>query len=206
MRRGTPLFDNGIRAGIVHHTATPNEYAASDSAGIVRGIYSYHTTDLGWGDIAYNSLVDRTAGVRGRFGASPAPSRAATPAGSTPNTWAVAMIGNFDEAPPTTVQLQAWANCSDGDLQWHRPTARHRGSDIGRWSVHTFPTRRYTHPGSHFRPSRRGRHRLSWLLRLRLPRPDPAHRRPFNKPRNAQDLADSLRGGAIYARCRPWVV
>jgi uncharacterized protein with LGFP repeats len=46
-RHGTPLFDNGIRAGIVHHTATTNEYAVADSADIVRGIYRYHTQSLG---------------------------------------------------------------------------------------------------------------------------------------------------------------
>ena len=59
MRRGTPLYDNGIRAGVVHHTATNNDYSPTDTAGIVRSIYAYHTRTLGWDDIAYNALVDK---------------------------------------------------------------------------------------------------------------------------------------------------
>ena len=69
MRRGAPMYDDGVRAGIVHHTATPNDYPATDSAGIVRGIYRYHTATLGWSDIAYNALVDKYGQVfEGRFG------------------------------------------------------------------------------------------------------------------------------------------
>ena len=62
-------YDNGIRAGIVHHTAGSNDYAPEDSAGIVRSIYAYHTRTLGWCDIAYNALVDKYGQVfEGRAG------------------------------------------------------------------------------------------------------------------------------------------
>ena len=69
MRCGEPAYDNGIRAGVVHHTAGSNDYAPEDSAGIVRSIYAYHTRTLGWCDIAYNALVDKYGQVfEGRAG------------------------------------------------------------------------------------------------------------------------------------------
>ena len=40
LRAGAPVYDNGIRAGIVHHTAGNNDYAPEDSARIVREIYA----------------------------------------------------------------------------------------------------------------------------------------------------------------------
>jgi len=48
MRCGGPSYGNGIRAAVVHHTATGNDYAPEDSAAIVRSIYAYHTMTLGW--------------------------------------------------------------------------------------------------------------------------------------------------------------
>ncbi|WP_423797233.1 hypothetical protein [Mycolicibacterium tusciae] len=57
LRRAAPLYDNAIRAGIIHHSATGNNYAPNESATIVRSIYAYHTRSMGWTDIAYNALV-----------------------------------------------------------------------------------------------------------------------------------------------------
>ena len=69
MKCGNPVYDNGVRAGVVHHTAGSNDYAPQDSAGIVRSIYEYHTRTLGWCDIAYNALVDKYGQVfEGRAG------------------------------------------------------------------------------------------------------------------------------------------
>lgn len=48
-----------LDAAVVHHTAGTNTYTASQSAGIVKGIYVYHTVTRGWGDIGYNFLVDK---------------------------------------------------------------------------------------------------------------------------------------------------
>ena len=58
---------------IVHHTVTSNAYATSaDARAQVRAIYTYHAKSLGWGDIGYNSLIDRFGnsyeGRRGRTG------------------------------------------------------------------------------------------------------------------------------------------
>lgn len=48
-----------LDATVVHHTAGTNTYAASQSAGIVKGIYVYHAVTRAWGDIGYNFLVDK---------------------------------------------------------------------------------------------------------------------------------------------------
>ncbi len=58
---------------IVHHTVTGNSYATVTQAKAqVRAIYTYHARSLGWGDIGYNSLIDRFGnsyeGRRGRNG------------------------------------------------------------------------------------------------------------------------------------------
>ncbi len=43
---------------IVHHTATNN--SSANWADTLRAIWHYHTFSLGWGDIGYNYLIDRT--------------------------------------------------------------------------------------------------------------------------------------------------
>ncbi len=57
-----------VKKVFLHHTATSNNY--SDGAAEVRAIHSYHATNLGWGDIGYQMLVDRFGtiyeGRRGR--------------------------------------------------------------------------------------------------------------------------------------------
>jgi hypothetical protein len=54
---------------IVHHTATSNNYvdrAAAES--YIRSIYYYHAVTMGWGDIAYNFLIDKFGNVyEGRY-------------------------------------------------------------------------------------------------------------------------------------------
>jgi hypothetical protein len=52
---------------VLHHTATSNTYTSG--AAEVRAIYNYHAVTLGWGDIGYHALVDKTGNVyEGRHG------------------------------------------------------------------------------------------------------------------------------------------
>jgi len=54
---------------VVHHTGTANDYDEEDAKADVRAIYTYHARTLGWGDIGYNSLVDRFGkSYEGRYG------------------------------------------------------------------------------------------------------------------------------------------
>lgn len=107
MRSRAPMYDNGIKAGVVHHTAGVNDYAPQDSAAIVRSIYGYHTRTLRWPDIAYNALVDKYGQVfEGRFGGMTRPVQGTHTGGFNRNTWAVCMIGEFDAVGPTPVQVR----------------------------------------------------------------------------------------------------
>jgi len=202
MRSGAPVYDDRILAGVVHHTATPNGYAPEDSTGIVRSIYAYHTRTLGWSDIAYNALVDKYGQVfEGRFGGITRPVQGSHAGGFNKNTWAVAMIGNFDLMAPTPIQLRAvgrlfgWRLAMDGVDPKGKVALASAGGPYTRFpqgAVPTFPNI-FAHrdTGDTECPGNLG---YACLDRLR----EIAAR--FDKPANAQDLADSMQGSAIHAR------
>lgn len=107
LRCGSPQYDNGIRAAVIHHTAGSNDYSPLESAGIVKAIYTYHSKTLGWCDIAYNALVDKYGQVfEGSSGGLTKAVEGFHTGGFNRNTWGVAMIGNFDDVPPTPIQLR----------------------------------------------------------------------------------------------------
>ncbi|OBA57677.1 cold-shock protein [Mycobacterium sp. 1100029.7] len=108
LRCGSPQYDNGVRAAVIHHTAGSNDYSPLESAGIVKAIYTYHSKTLGWCDIAYNALVDKYGQVfEGSAGGLTKAVEGFHTGGFNRNTWGVAMIGNFDDVPPTPLQLRA---------------------------------------------------------------------------------------------------
>ena len=202
MKCPNTVYDNGVRAGIVHHTAGSNDYAPQDSAAIVRSIYAYHTRTLGWCDIAYNALVDKYGQVfEGRAGGMDRPVEGAHTGGFNKNTWAVAMLGNFDVVPPTPIQLR-----TVGRLLGWRLAMDHvdpRGtvvltSDGGsfthfpRGATPTLPSI-FTHRdvGNTDCP---GNAAYAVMDQIR----DIAAR--FNEPLPPPSLTDQLRGGAILAK------
>jgi uncharacterized protein with LGFP repeats len=202
MRGGAPLYDDGIKAGIVHHTASSNDYSAEDSAAIVRGIYGYHTRTLGWGDIAYNALVDKYGQVfEGRFGGITKSVEGSHTGGFNVNTWAVAIIGNFVDVPPTPVQLRSvgllfgWRLAMDGVDPKGTVRLTSQGGPYTFFPQGVTPVLpsifAHRDVGGTACPGGVG---YASLDRIR----DIAAR--FNKPATSQDLADALQGGAIYAR------
>jgi uncharacterized protein with LGFP repeats len=107
MRCPNPRYNSSVRAAIVHHTAGSNDYSPLESASIVRGIYSYHARTLGWCDIAYNALVDKYGQVfEGAAGGLNKPVQGTHTGGFNRNTWGVSMIGDFQDVPPTPIQLR----------------------------------------------------------------------------------------------------
>lgn len=108
LRCGSPEYDRGVRAAVVHHTAGSNDYSPLESAGIVKAIYTYHSKTLGWCDIAYNALVDKYGQVfEGSAGGLTKAVEAFHTGGFNRDTWGVAMLGNFDDVPPTPLQVRA---------------------------------------------------------------------------------------------------
>jgi uncharacterized protein with LGFP repeats len=202
IRRGGRLCDNGIRAGVVHHSATGNDYAPADSAAIVRSIYEYHTLTQGWGDIGYNALVDKYGQVfEGRFGGITNPVEGVHTGGFNANTWGVCMIGDFSQAPPTPDQLRAVGQL----LGWRLAMDAVNPKGTVALTSAGGPNTRFPRGAAETLPSIFG-HRdvgdtdcpgnagYAFLERIR----DIAAR--FKQPPSAQELAESLKGGAIYDR------
>jgi uncharacterized protein with LGFP repeats len=197
-----PHPDRPIRAGIVHHTAGSNDYAPEDSAGIVRSIYEYHTRTLGWCDIAYNALVDKYGQVfEGRAGGITRSVEGAHTGGFNRDTWGVAMLGNFDVEPPTPVQLRTTGRLLGWRLGLDRVDPRgtvvlgSAGSSYAKFPVGATPRLPtiFTHRDVGITECP-GNAAYALLDRIR----DIAAR--FNDPPGPEDLIDSLRGGAIFAR------
>ena len=202
MRCGNPQYDKGIRAGIVHHTAGSNEYAPQDSAGIVRSIYEYHTRTLGWCDIAYNALVDKYGQVfEGRAGGMDRPVEGAHTGGFNRDTWGVAMMGNFDLVPPTPIQLRTtgrllgWRLGLDHLDPHGTVVLASAGGSFTKFPFGATPTLPtiFTHRdvGNTDCP---GNAAYAAMGQIR----DIAAR--FNDPPGPVDLAELLRGGAIFTR------
>jgi uncharacterized protein with LGFP repeats len=202
MRCGGPVYDDGVRAAIVHHTAGSNDYAPEDSAAIVRAIYAYHTRTLGWCDIAYNALVDKYGQVfEGRAGGITKPVEGSHTGGFNRNTFGVTMLGDFDTVPPTPIQLRTvgrligWRLGMDGVDPRGSVVLTSAGGPYTHFpggATPTLPTI-FTHRdvGNTDCP---GNAAYAAMDEIR----DIAAR--FNDPPGPQDLADSLRGGAIYDR------
>jgi uncharacterized protein with LGFP repeats len=202
MRCGPPRYDTKLRAGVVHHTAGSNEYAPGDSAGIVRSIYEYHTRTLGWCDIAYNAMVDKYGQVfEGRAGGMTRPVEGAHTGGFNHNTWGVAMLGNFEVEPPTPIQLRTtarllgWVLGQSGVDPLGSVVLPSEGGSFTKFpfgASTTLPTI-FTHrdvgitecPGN-------AAYALMGQIR------DIAAR--FDDPPGPEQLAETLRGGAIFAK------
>jgi len=97
---GNPEYAGGVRAALVHHTATANNYGPGDSAAIIRGIYYFHTHTNGWCDIGYNFLVDRFGQVfEGRAGGIDRAVVGAHASGFNRESTGAAVIGTFSTDP-----------------------------------------------------------------------------------------------------------
>ncbi len=106
MRDCTPTYSPTIKVGLVHHTVGSNTYTASQSAGILRGIYAYHVNGNGWCDIGYNFLVDRYGQIfEGRAGGIDRAVIGAHTLGFNYDTFSVSAMGTFSTAATPQVML-----------------------------------------------------------------------------------------------------
>ena len=106
--RGSATYDSDFRATCVHHTAGANNYSQAESAGIVRGIYKYHTVTRGWKDIGYNALVDKYGNIyEGRYGGLTKNVQGAHAGGFNTGTFGISMMGDYSTVHPTTAMINS---------------------------------------------------------------------------------------------------
>ena len=199
---GPPVYDDAVKAGIVHHTAESNDYSPADSAAIVRAIFAYHTQTLGWCDIAYNELVDKYGQVfEGRAGGIDRNVEGSHTGGFNRDTWAVAMMGDFETVRPTDIQLTTAGRLLGWRLELAHvnpkstvalTSAGGRYTHFARGTTPTLPTI-FAHRdvGDTECP---GNAAYAAMDEIR----DIAAR--FNKPPGPEDIEESMRGGAILAK------
>nr|WP_231699242.1 N-acetylmuramoyl-L-alanine amidase [Corynebacterium lujinxingii] len=107
-RSSSPYYAEPTTAATVHHTAGSNDYSEAQAPGIVRGIWNYHAQTMGWGDIGYHALVDKYGNIyEGHAGGMDRGPQGAHVGSFNQNTWGVSMLGNYQEAQPTTEALRA---------------------------------------------------------------------------------------------------
>ena len=69
LRKGRPVLAPRIRAIVIHHTATPNGYAADQVPSVIRALYLYQVRGNGLSDLGYNYLLDAQGRIyEGRYG------------------------------------------------------------------------------------------------------------------------------------------
>ena len=125
-RNPVPRVGTTILAGIVHHTASTNNYTAEQAPAQMRNLYAYFTQSLNYADMGYHFLVDKYGTIyEGRSGCAVGavdcdgptiPVQGAHAAGLNANTFGISVIGNFDvlepENPAAIVEsiasLMAW--------------------------------------------------------------------------------------------------
>lgn len=125
-RDPVPRVGSTLLGGIVHHTASTNNYTADQAPAQMRNLYAYFTKSLNYADMGYNFLVDKYGTIyEGRSGcavgavgcdSATVPVQGAHTAGLNINTFGVSAIGNYDvlapENPAAMVEsiasLMAW--------------------------------------------------------------------------------------------------
>ncbi|MCM0640317.1 N-acetylmuramoyl-L-alanine amidase [Cellulomonas wangsupingiae] len=112
MRTCSPDYTTTTSAAAVHHTVSSNTYSAEAAAGVVRGIYAYHTRaessgGRGWCDIGYNALVDRFGRVyEGRAGSFDQSVVGVHTGGFNSRTFGVSVIGDHSTTVPSAQVLE----------------------------------------------------------------------------------------------------
>ncbi|WP_228981138.1 peptidoglycan recognition protein [Streptomyces sp. DH12] len=90
-----------VRAAVIHHTSTPNDYDCVSVPGTLRGLYAGHAHGRHWDDIGYNFLVDACGTIyEGRAGGVDRAVIGAHTKGFNEGTVGIAAIGTFPEGTP----------------------------------------------------------------------------------------------------------
>lgn len=107
-RDSAPRYAPSLQMAFIHHTAGSNSYSRSQVPGIIRSIYKYHTSNLGYADIAYNFLVDRYGRIyEGRYGGITKPVIGAHAGGFNTGSTGLSLIGTFSSSTPPAAMIRS---------------------------------------------------------------------------------------------------
>ncbi|MEU8030019.1 peptidoglycan recognition protein [Streptomyces sp. NPDC049099] len=99
-----------VKAAFVHHTASGNTYSCTQAPSVIRSIYRYHVTSMGWRDMGYNFLVDKCGTIyEGRAGGAAKAVLGAHTAGFNSDTMGIGVIGTYGSAKPPKATVTAVA-------------------------------------------------------------------------------------------------
>lgn len=132
-----PIGAEDVRFLLVHHTQDPGSvYDEGDVAGLLRGIFRYHTASAkGWPDVAYNFFVDRFGRVwEGRTGSLAGPVEGSATGGNQGFSQLCCFVGDHTVEPPSDVARAAMVSL----LAW---LANRHGIPVGPQAVAEFVSR-----------------------------------------------------------------
>ncbi len=118
-RSGSPSYAP-VKMAFIHHTDSGNAYKATEAAGIVRGVYAYHTKAMHWSDVGYNFLIDRYGVIyEGRYGGMTRGVSGAQVLGFNTGSTGVSVIGTFTSSTPPSAAVTSLERLLEWKLDVH---------------------------------------------------------------------------------------
>ena len=107
--KGAMAVEPDVRALLVHHTVTPNTYAADRVPAMLGSMYAFHTgKEKAWADVAYSFFVDRFGGIwEGRTGSATAAVEGSATGGNQGSTRLCSLVGDFTTVVPPTAMVDS---------------------------------------------------------------------------------------------------
>jgi hypothetical protein len=99
-----------VRAAVVHHTVTANEYTRAQVPYAVLAVCRFHRNTNGWNDIGYNFVVDRFGRIwEGRDGGTDEAVMGSHAQGYNSQTTGISNLGTFTSVPQSDAAIGAMA-------------------------------------------------------------------------------------------------